>query len=146
MNIDVNHSDTYKGDDLTIGSKFPTKLSVTIRNSTTDAVYGAPSGADITTTSLSLNITDKDPKHYNFNYYKVQLPYYNDVGTGNYTGNRVVTGWKIVEISSTSASNSFTTGTDAEAEVVADDVISLTTPYNFAERKSIQKDLYGTSK
>lgn len=145
VNIDVNHSDTYKGDDLTIGSKFPTKLSVTIRNSTTDAVYGAPSGADITTTSLSLNITDKDPEHYNFNYYKVQLPYYNDVGIGNYTGNRVVTGWKIVEISSTSASNSFTTGTDAEAEVVADDVISLTTPYNFAERKSIQKDLYGTS-
>ena len=89
VNIDVNHSDTYKGRDMTVGPKLSKTLSVTIRNSTTDAVYGAPTGANITNTSLSLNIMGKDPDHFNFNYYKVQLPYYNDVGTGNYTGNRV---------------------------------------------------------
>ena len=55
------------------------------------------SEAKITTSTLPLNITDKDPEHFNFNYAKVQLPYYNQVGTKNYTGNRVVTGWKIVK-------------------------------------------------
>ena len=142
VNIDVNHSETYNGRDMTVGPKFNNTLSVTIRNSTTDAVYGAPTGADITTTSLSLKIMDKDPDHFNFNYYKVQLPYYNDVGTGNYTGNRVVTGWKIVSISS--GTNNFTTGSDATATVNDDGDITLTTPYNFADRKCTPKDLYGT--
>ena len=149
VNIDVNHSDTYKGRDMTVGPKLSKTLSVTIRNSTTDAVYGAPTGANITTTSLSLNIMDKDPDHFNFNYYKVQLPYYNDVGTGNYTGNRVVTGWKIVNISGTgSGTHTFSTGSlPADATANVDPTtgdISLTTPYNFADRKCTQKDLYGT--
>ena len=150
VNIDVNHSESYNGRDLTVGPNFNNKtLSVTIRNSTTDAVFGAPDGADIKTTSLSLKIMDKDPDHFNFNYYKVQLPYYNDVGIGNYTGNRVVTGWKIVSISggtnsySTDNDNEATTPADAEAEVDANGNITLTTPYNFADRKCTQKDLYG---
>ena len=105
-------------------------LSVSIRMGSGGAVYAPPTGADITTSSLSLNITDKDPDHYNFNYYKVQLPYYNDVGTGNYTGNRVVTGWKIVSITG-GTPGSFTTGTDAPA-------------YNYADRNCTNKDLYGT--
>ena len=150
VNIDVNHSETYKGRDLTVGPKLGSTLSVTIRNSTTDAVYGAPTGANITTPSLSLNIMDKDPDHFNFNYGKVQLPYYNDVGTKNYTGYRVVTGWKIVSISdgttdySTDNDNNDATPADAEAEVDANGDITLTTPYNFADRKCTQKDLYGT--
>ena len=41
------------------------------------AVYSAPAGAAITTADTTLIITDKDTAHYNFNYYKVQLPYYN---------------------------------------------------------------------
>ena len=147
VNIDVNHSETYKGRDLTVGPKLGNTLSVTIQNSTTDAVYGAPTGANITTTSLSLNIMDKDPDHFNFNYGKVQLPYYNDVGTGNYTQNKVVTGWKIVSVGGVEGEHTFSTGTmpaDATATVTGGD-ITLTTPYNYADRKCTQKDVYETN-
>ena len=114
---------------------------------------GTADAATITTTSLDLPITDKDPDHFNFNYGKVQLPYYNDVGTKNYTDNKVVTGWKIVAISGTgSGTHTFSTGSlpadvPADATATADEStgeISLTTPYNFADRKCTQKDLYGT--
>ena len=106
------------------------ELEVTIQMGSGGAVFAPPAGASITTTSLTLNITDKDTAHFNFNYYKVQLPYYNDVGTNNYTGNRVVTGWKIVSITG-GTPGAFTTGDDAPA-------------YNFADRNCTNKDLYGT--
>ena len=94
-------------------------------------------GRDITIASLSIPITDKDPAHYNYNYHKVQLPYYNDVGTGNYTNNRVVTGWKITAIDAVAgdpySSSNYT-------------VANYDTPnYNFADRGSSQKDLYSVS-
>ena len=92
---------------------------------------GAPAGATITTASLSLTITDQNPDGYNYNYHKVQLPYYNAVGTGNYTSNKVVTGWKITTIVG-GTQGSFTTGTDAPA-------------YNFVDRKCTDKDLYSVS-
>ncbi len=95
------------------------------------AVYTAPTGAAITTSQLSLNITDKDTAHLNFNYYKVQLPYYNDVGTKNYNGNRVVTGWKIVSITGG------TPGTFTAADSWGG--------YNFADRHCTNKDLYSVS-
>ena len=106
------------------------ELEVTIQMGSGGAYFAPPAGAEITTSSLILNITDKDTAHFNFNYYKVQLPYYNDVGTNNYTGNRVVTGWKIVSITG-GTPGSFTTGADAPA-------------YNFADRNCTNKDLYGT--
>lgn len=93
------------------------------------AVYSAPAGATITTSDTTLIITDKDTAHFNFNYYKVQLPYYNDVGTNNYTGNRVVTGWKIVSI------KGGTKGTFTAADEFGG--------YNFADREHWAKDLYG---
>ena len=114
-------------------------LSVTIQNGS-GAVYGAPTGANITTGSLTLNITDKDPEHFNFNYGKVQLPYYNDVGSGNYTGNRVVTGWKIVGITG-GTEGTYSTGED----VTYTDGVLTKTPYNFADRNCTNKDLYGTN-
>ena len=98
--------------------------------------------AEITTSQLTLNITDKDPDHFNFNYYKVQLPYYNDVGTKNYTGNRVVTGWKIVSVNDGGTEGTFTTGDDATANAEGE---ITATPYNFADRKSYAKDLYSKS-
>ena len=104
------------------------------------AVYGAPTGASITKSNLSLDITDKDFDHFNFNYYKVQLPYYNDVGTGNYTENRVVTGWKIVSITGGTA-GTYSTGGD----VTYENGKLKSTPYNFADRKCTNKDLYGTN-
>ena len=116
-------------------------LAVTIQMGSGGAQFAQPNGATITTPSLTLNITDKDPDHFNFNYYKVQLPYYNDVGTKNYTGNRVVTGWKIVDITD-GTEGSFTTGNDATAD--ADGEITAA-PYNFADRKCTNKDLYSVS-
>ena len=107
------------------------KLSVTIQSGSGE-VFSAPTGASITKSNLTLNITDKDPDHFNFNYYKVQLPYYNDVGTGNYTGNRVVTGWKIVSITGGTPGTFSTSTADAPS-------------FNFADRNCTNKDLYSVS-
>lgn len=127
-----------KGQKLTsIGSQG--KLSVTIQ----DGTGGPTTGASITTSSLSLTITDKDPDHFNFNYGKVQLPYYNDVGTGNYTYNKVVTGWEVTVSGGTH--NFSDDSSDASASVNEAGDITLTTPYNFADRKSTQKDNYANS-
>jgi len=124
------------------GGKLGT-LKVIIEMGNGGEVFGPPSGAalnsDILNQStgryeITLNRIDKDTANYNFNYDKVQLPYYNDVGTKNYTGNRVVTGWKIVSFSGANGNEpeqgTFTTGLDYPA-------------YNFADRKHYAKDLYG---
>lgn len=95
------------------------------------AVYNAPTGATITTSDTTLIITDKDTAHFNFNYYKVQLPYYNEVGTKNYNGNRVVTGWKIVSITGG------TPGTFTASDTWGG--------YNFADRHCTNKDLFSVS-
>ncbi len=127
VNIDAEHATTQT--ERNKGGKLGT-LSVKIQMGD-GAVYQRPSGAQITTSQLNLNITDKDPDHFNFNYYKVQLPYYNDVGTKNYNGNRVVTGWKIVSIIGG------TPGTFTASDSWGG--------YNFADRNCTNKDLYGTS-
>ena len=111
-------------------------LSVTISGVGGGAQFAAPSGATITKGSLSLNITDKDYDNFNYNYRKVQLPYYNEVGTGNYTKasdgtGRVVTGWKITTITG-GTPGSFTTDTYDYPS------------FNFVDRKCTNKDLYGT--
>ena len=154
VNLDKDNLEVFSNDEETKksqrnqGRKFGT-LAVTIQmdNSTDNTVpYHHPgtgvNEASITTSSLSLPITDKDPDHYNFNYYKVQLPYYNDVGTKNYNGNRVVTGWKIVSITG-GTSGSYTTGDDVTYNASGE---IETMPYNFADRKCTNKDLYSTSK
>ena len=117
-------------------------LSVTINGTGGGAVFSAPTGAhivdengnEVSSRTLTLNITDKDFENYNFNYKKIQLPYYNEVGTGNYTDNLVVTGWKIVEIngSTTGTGNFVKSGTDAPA-------------FNFVDRTCTNKDLYSVS-
>ena len=122
------------------GGKLGT-LSVTIQMGD-GKVYQHPSGAAITKSSLTLNITEKDPEHFNFNYYKVQLPYYNDVGTGNYTENRVVTGWKIVSITGGTTGNFTDDGDDATADGEGN---ITSAPYNFADRKCTAKDLFSSS-
>ena len=106
-------------------------LSVTIQPGNGE-VYNAPTEAHIRIPFKTLIITDKDPEHFNFNYYKVQLPYYNEVGTGNYTGNRVVTGWKIVSITGGTPGTFSTNTADAPS-------------FNFADRNCTNKDLYSTS-
>ena len=142
INPDAEHAVAIDADnkEFNKGRKLGT-LSVTIDLSS------SPSGVkpldvngnelNTSTTSRTLNITDKDFDNFNFNYKKVQLPYYNKVGTGNYTSNKVVTGWKISSITPV-ANDPYTvdnyTGTDYDAP-----------NYNFVDRKSSNKDLYTVS-
>ena len=115
-------------------------LTVNVQMGSGGAVFSAPTGASIpANTQLTLNITDKDFDHedyrsdaYDFNYKKVQLPYYNQVGEGNYSNNCVVTGWKIVAISPT-GTGSFTTNTNDYPD------------WNFVDRTCTEKDLYSKS-
>ena len=117
------------------GGKLGTTLSVTING----VGSNAPSSASITNGSLTLQRTDKDFDRFNFNYDKVQLPYYNEVGTGNYTGNKVVTGWKITAI--TAIEGDPYTSENYPATGVTD-----FPNHNYADRKSSNKDLYSVSK
>ncbi|MBO5613313.1 MAG: chitobiase/beta-hexosaminidase C-terminal domain-containing protein [Prevotella sp.] len=128
VNIDADNAPAYT--ERNKGGNMGT-LSVTIQMGD-GAQFTRPTGAEIVYPSLTLNITDKDPDHFNFNYYKVQLPYYNDVGTKNYTGNRVVTGWKIVSITGGTPGTFSTSTADAPS-------------FNFADRQCTNKDLYSTS-
>jgi len=121
------------------GGKLGRTLSVTISSAQTTGGQTKPEGATITNSSLTLQRTDKDFDRFNYNYDKVQLPYYNDVGTGNYTGNRVVTGWKITAITAVpgdpyTSANYPTTG------------IRDFPDHNYADRRSSNKDLYSVSK
>ena len=116
------------------GGKLPSSrntLTVNISRAQTTGGQTKPAGASITTGSLTLVRTDKDFDRFNFNYDKVQLPYYNDVGTGNYTENRVVTGWKITYIKGGTA------GTYSAADEWGG--------YNFADRNCTNKDLFSES-
>ena len=144
VNIDAEHvnDDQPRNQGGRLGT-----LKVNIEMGTGGARFGAPEGANITTDELKLNITDKDPDHFNFNYYKVQLPYYSEVGTGNYTKasasdetGRVVTGWKITSITNGTAGTFTSTGSDVTLDENGD---PQTMPYNFADRYCKNKDLYG---
>ena len=122
------------------GGKLGKTLSVTISSAQTTGGQTKPDGASITTSSLTLVRTDKDFDHFNYNYDKVQLPYYNDVGEGNYTGNKVVTGWKIISMSPTPTSDPYT------ASNYPTSGITDYPNHNYADRKSVNKDLYSVSK
>ncbi len=125
-------------DSATVGRNHGGKVGRTLTVTISGVGSNAPSGANITTGSLTLQRTDKDFDRFNYNYDKVQLPYYNDVGTGNYTGNRVVTGWKITAITAVpddpyTSANYPTTG------------IRDFPDHNYADRRSSNKDLYSVS-
>ena len=140
------------------GRKFGS-LTVKITSVGSGARFSAPAGAhlvdeegnEVSSRTLTLNITDKDFENYNFNYKKIQLPYYNEVGIGNYTKasatdatGRVVTGWKIVKINDSETGSGTFTGSGSE--VTFDDSGNITsTPFNFVDRTCTNKDLYGVS-
>ena len=138
INPDIEHAPDSATVGRNHGGKLGRTLSVTISSAQTTGGQTKPTGASITTSSLTLQRTDKDFDRFNFNYDKVQLPYYNDVGTGNYTGNRVVTGWKITAITAIAgdpytSANYPTTG------------IKDFPDHNYADRRSSNKDLYSVS-
>ena len=125
-------------DSATVGRNHGGKLGRTLAVTISGVGSNAPSGASITTSSLTLTRTDKDFDRFNYNYDKVQLPYYNDVGSGNYTGNKAVTGWKITAI----------TPIAGDPYTSANYPTSGITDYpnhNYADRKSSNKDLYSVS-
>ena len=135
INYDVEHAP----DSASVGRNHGGKLGKTLSVTISGVGSNAPSGANITTGSLTLQRTDKDFDRFNFNYDKVQLPYYNDVGTGNYTNNKVVTGWKITAI----------TAVDGDPYTSANYPTTGVTDYpnhNYADRRSSNKDLYSVSK
>lgn len=80
--------------------------------------------------TVQLPITDMDTLNYDYNYYKVQLPYYNDYFDDQYVNNKVVTGWKITSVTGGNAGTFSTSGDDR---------------YNFADRNCTQKDLYSVT-
>ena len=147
--IDANNEHRNEGRKLTNMGTNGT-LAVTIQmGSQGTAPFGKPEGAGIKsgkTFPINIPITDKDTLHYNFNYGKVQLPYYNDYCDGNYTGDRVVTGWKIVSITGGEAGSYYTADAGSPADVTYDESGNLTaTPYNFADRSTYAKDLYSSN-
>jgi len=94
---------------------------------------------------LSIPITDMDTLRYDFGYRKIQLPYYNTVFgnpeadtwaekyANNYT-DQVVTGWKITNVT-----------TDGTVQTYNSFVADWQDGYNFADRKSIDKDIYSST-
>jgi hypothetical protein len=148
INYDVDHAPESATVGRNHGGKLPNPrqtLTVTISGTKTDGGQSWPSGASITTNSLTLTRTDKDFDRFNFNYDKVQLPYYNDVGEGNYTGNRVVTGWKITDITAIN-DDPYTAANYDYSKVYSSNQNYFDYPnYNFADRKSSNKDLYSVS-
>jgi hypothetical protein len=143
----INYDVTNAPDSATVGrnkgGKLGKTLSVTIltKSQKTDGGQSWPTAAssDVHTTSLTLTRTDKDEDRFNFNYDKVQLPYYNDVGTGNYTENRAVTGWKITAITAVN-------GDPYTKDNYPTSGIKDYPDHNYADRKSSNKDLYTVSK
>ena len=138
INPDIENAPDSESVGRNKGGKLGKTLSVTISGTKTNGGQTWPTGASITTSSLTLQRTDKDFDRFNYNYDKVQLPYYNDVGTGNYTGGKVVTGWKITAI----------TEITGDPYTSADYPTSGITDYpkhNYADRKSSNKDLYTVS-
>jgi hypothetical protein len=127
----INYDVANAPDSATVGRNHGGKLGKTLSVTISGVGSNAPAGARITNGSLTLQRTDKDFDRFNFNYDKVQLPYYNEVGTGNYTDNRVVTGWKITAIEGGTA------GTYTPADAWGG--------YNFADRNCTNKDLYSIS-
>ena len=127
----INYDVANAPDSTSVGRNHGGKLGKTLSVTISGVGSNAPSGASITNGSLTLQRTDKDFDRFNFNYDKVQLPYYNDIGDGNYTENKVVTGWKITGMSGG------TTGTYTAADAFGG--------YNFADRKCTAKDIYDTS-
>ncbi|MBR2253851.1 MAG: chitobiase/beta-hexosaminidase C-terminal domain-containing protein [Prevotella sp.] len=126
----INYDIENAPDSATVGRNHGGKLGRTLRVNI--------SGTGVTTSQLDLERTDKDFDHFNYNYDKVQLPYFNDVGTGNYTNNQVVTGWKIIGIT-TIADDPYTSANYPSTG------ITDYPNHNYADRKSSNKDLYSVS-
>ena len=116
-------------------------INLTINESnTTLGGQTKPIGASINSTyPTTLTVYDKDLAHKHFNYRTVRLPYYNEVGTGNCTKNKVVTGWKITGFSGGTQGHFVKDVLDYSGTTHRENEYP---PYNFADRYCTNKDLY----
>ena len=130
INIDIENAPDSSSVGRLNGGRLDKTLSVKIDGVGANAPDGATlidkNGNSVSSRTLNMIRTDKDTTRFNYNYDKIQLPYYNDVGTKNYTKNKVVTGWIITGISGG------TSGTFTEDDVWGG--------YNFADRRCTEKD------
>ncbi|MBO7581312.1 MAG: chitobiase/beta-hexosaminidase C-terminal domain-containing protein [Bacteroidaceae bacterium] len=119
-------------------------ISLTINESnTTTGGANKPTGAAINSNyPTTLTVYDKDLAHNHFNYRTVRLPYYNEVGTGNCTKNKVVTGWKITGFSGGTQGHFIKDVLDYSGTTHDEDEYP---PYNFADRYCTDKDKYSVS-
>ena len=152
INPDFEHAPDSTAVGPNKGGKLPsTRQTLTVTISAPSGWTNAPNGAKLldadgneindpaTTREITLTRTDKDFDRFNYNYDKVQLPYYNDYGTKNYTSYKAVTGWKIISMSPTPTLDPYTSANYPTSGV---------TDYpnhNYADRKSVNKDLYSVS-
>ena len=127
INYDAKHAPTNASVGRNKGVQLGT-LSVTISGIGDNASSLAKFTKNRTSVDTTLVMTDKDEDRFNFNYKKVQLPYFNEMGEGNCTKNRVVTGWEITGFTGRTK-DTFDTGDEWGA-------------YNFADRDCTSKDLY----
>jgi len=127
INYDAKHAPTNASVGRNKGVQLGT-LSVTISGIGDNASSLAKFTKNRTSVDTTLVMTDKDEDRFNFNYKKVQLPYFNEMGEGNCTQNRVVTGWEITGFKGRTK-DTFDTGDKWGA-------------YNFADRDCTSKDLY----
>jgi hypothetical protein len=143
------------------GKSYTSSLTVTV----TPGIH-APEGID--SKEISLTITDMDTLNYDYGYYKVQLPYYNEVfgdpavqipattaadyatkWNSRYAGNYkdyVVTGWKITDITGGVANVTDLAGTDANGNAFDHTFTpNWESGYNFADRYCTTKDKYSNT-
>ncbi|MBO7115784.1 MAG: hypothetical protein J6V87_01900 [Prevotella sp.] len=142
----INYDAENAPDSSFVGRNNGGKLGRTLTVHIGQVGSNAPNGASIIRRgAIQLERLDKDTTRYNFNYDKVQLPYYNDVGTGNYTGNKVVTGWKITSITAVDNDPYSSANYNYSKEYSSEATYFDYPNYNFADRKSSNKDLYSVS-
>lgn len=141
------------------GKVFSSSLSVTVSPGTT-VESGGHAANGLTSIKISLPITDMDTLNYDYGYYKVQLPYYNELfgdpdadpateWDKRYGGNYkdyVVTGWKITSIPGGVSGVTNSTGKDANG-VAFDHTFTANwqSGYNFADRYCTDKDKHSVS-
>ena len=132
----VNNAWVQRSSALPYQGKSHGTLSVTVKPGSHNS-----SASDV---QQSLTITEMDTLNYDYGYYKVQLPYYNElfgdpssnVHTTRYGNNytdKVVTGWKIISVNSNDQGAGYTFDDNWESGC------------NFADRSDKYKDLYAKS-
>ena len=86
-------------------------------------------GTGAASTTVAIPITDIDTPNFDYNYYKIQLPYYQEYFDYSNSEAKIVTGWKVTSVTKNGSTlTSFVSG-DLQH-------------YNYADRSNPTKDIY----